>query len=82
MAHQKAITRPGTALYKAVRPDSPHLRLSDNEFAIAARQSLTLAVPGADNGLPAGRLPLVHNRCHQRPWAYRVTPGIRCRGTA
>jgi len=41
-AHQKAITRPGTAVWKAVRPDGPHLRLADNEFAIAARQSLGL----------------------------------------
>ena len=41
-AQHKAITRPGASVWKAVRPDGPYLRLSDNEYAVAARQSLGL----------------------------------------
>ena len=56
-AHQKAITRPGAAVWKAVRPDGPHLRLADSEFAIAARQSLAL------NPFPARAMSTLPDEC-------------------
>jgi hypothetical protein len=39
-AHHKAITAKGAWAWKAVRPEGPHLRLSDVEYAIATRLNL------------------------------------------
>ena len=41
-AHHKAITANGAWNWKLARPDGPHLRLSDVEYAIAARLNLGL----------------------------------------
>ena len=42
LAHQRTISAPGAWTWKVVRPEGPHLRLSDVEYAIAARMNLGL----------------------------------------
>ena len=42
LAHHKAITAPGASNWKVVRPEDPHMRLSDVECAMAVRLNLGL----------------------------------------
>ena len=42
LAHHKAITAKGAWGWKVVRPEGPYLRLSDVEYAVAARLNLNL----------------------------------------
>ena len=42
LAHHKAVRATGAWGWKVVRPEGPHLRLSDVEYAIAARLNLDL----------------------------------------
>ena len=42
LAHYRATSGPGALTWKMVRPEGPHLRLSDVEYAVAARLNLGL----------------------------------------
>jgi len=57
--HHKAITAKGAWGWKVVRPEGPHLRLSDVEYAIAARLNLGL------NPFPAQAMTLLPEHCPQ-----------------
>ena len=58
LAHHRATTAPGAWTWKEVRPEGPHLRLSDVEYAMAARlnnlQIRSLQLPGPGPELPTG----------------------------
>ena len=71
-AHHKAITAKGAWGWKVVRPEGPHLRLSDVEYVLAAR--LNLALPP----FPARAMALLPEHCplcaHLSPTSLRDDP--------
>ena len=64
-AHHKTITARGAWDWKVTRPEDPHLRLSDVEYAIAARLHLDL------RPLPARSMAVLPEHCTQ--CRHRVT---------
>ena len=71
LAHHHAVTAPGAWTWKTVRPEGPYLRLSDTEYALAARLSLGLRPfsPQARSLLPSD-CPLcrTHESLNADPW--------------
>ena len=74
-AHHKAITAKGAWGWKAVRPEGPHLRLSDVEYAMAARLNLDLQPfsTRAMTTLPE-HCPLCTHRHTRAPISFRDDP--------
>ena len=74
-AHQKAITAKGAWGWKIVQPEGPHLRLSDVEYAIAARLNLGLQ-PFSARAMAAlpGHCPLCTHRHTRAPISFCDDP--------
>ena len=75
LAHHKAITAPGASNWKVVRPEDPHMRLSDVECAMAVRLNLGLKPFAAQvmAKLPEHCPLCVHNMTKQ-PVSLRAEP--------
>ena len=74
-AHHRAITAKGAWGWKVVRPDDPQLRLSDTQYAIAARLALALPpFPPSTMGTLPDDCPLCTHRQTGAPVSLSTDP--------